>query len=436
MILGFGIDLTDVARIKKLIENPKFIKRVFTEEEIKYCEARGKQRAQSFAARFSIKEAFLKALGTGLRGGKLKEIEVINDDLGKPVLELSGYFAHYAKKIGVKNIHISISHLKEYAMAEVIIENDNFGKLKGSCSLNKNENSQLKPSLEVLKSWQSQGVLVTKNLVKDILITRNYLAHKGTCGKVLVIAGSLGFTGAAALSSFASVKTGAGLVTLLTSPNVQSILAIKLNEVMVQSADKLEKILERSEKTDALAIGPGFGTDDERLKICRSVIKNIEKPIVIDADALTSLVGHTKILSLMDCNKILTPHVGEFARLTGCDVDYINNNRAEVAKKYALAWNCVLVLKGAGTIIATPNGELYINTSGNAAMATGGSGDVLTGILVALLAQGMNVKDAAIAGVFMHGLAGEIASKGQIGLAAGEISLSLPEAREVIERND
>lgn len=434
MILGFGVDLTNVKRIEKLIENPKFINRVFTKEEIKYCEARGVQKAQSFAARFSVKEAFLKAIGTGLRGGKLVEIEVINNELGKPSLTLTGYFAKYTKDNGMKNIHVSISHLKEYALAEVIIEDEwtnNLNRIRPD-----KENNKLKPPIDVLKKWESQGVLVTKNLVKSFLVPRTYLAHKGMCGKVLLIAGSLGFTGAAALSSFASIKTGAGLVTLLTSPEAQSILAIKLDEVMVQSANNLETILDWTKKVDALAIGPGFGLKSERLKLCREVLLKVNKPIVIDADALTSLVGHTKLLSSMHSDKILTPHVGELSRLTGYDVNYINENRAEVAKKYASIWNCVLILKGAGTIIATSKGEVYLNTSGNSAMATGGSGDVLTGVLVSLLAQGMNVKEAAISGVFMHGLAGEIASKDRIGLAAGEISLALPEAREVIESND
>lgn len=434
MILGFGVDLTNVARIEKLIENPKFINRVFTKEETKYCEARGVQKAQSFAARFSVKEAFLKAIGTGLRGGKLVEIEVINDELGKPSLNLFGYFAKYTKEKGMTNIHVSISHLQEYALAEVIIEDNSANNLEAPFS--NLVNDKLKTPIDVLESWADQGVLVTKSFVKRILAPRTYLAHKGMCGKVLVVAGSPGFTGAAALSSFASVKTGAGLVTLVTMPETQSILAIKLDEVMVQSAASLEPILEWTKKVEALAIGPGFGTGSDRKKLCRDIMMNANKSIVIDADALTSLVGHTELLNLMHGDKILTPHVGELARLTGFDVSYINENRAEIAKKYAIAWNCVLVLKGAGSIIATPKGEVYINTSGNSAMATGGSGDVLTGILVALLAQGMSVKDAAIAGVFMHGLAGEIASKDRIGLAAGEISLALPEAREVIEGND
>ena len=185
-----------------------------------------------------------------------------------------------------------------------------------------------------------------------------------------------------------------------------------------------------------MAIGPGLGTSGSTVEVIREILQSVEVPVIIDADALTALQGHVGILNTMRAPKVLTPHPGELGRLLDLEAAEVDARRLELAGKYAAEWDAVLVLKGAPTIIGCPDGNVYINTTGNSAMATGGSGDVLTGIIAGLAAQGISVQEAALAGVYMHGLAGDLASKGIIGMAAGEISQYLPQARRIIEQGE
>jgi NAD(P)H-hydrate epimerase len=269
-------------------------------------------------------------------------------------------------------------------------------------------------------------------------------AHKGSAGRVTLAAGSCGYVGAAALSSFAAVKGGAGLVTLLTPENTREVLAIKLTEVMVKglpcsetdnrllTEEALDIVSEALDKADVLAIGPGFGVSEETGSLIREILVTVAVPSVIDADAITALKDHTELLSHMLAEKVLTPHPGEMARITGIRVSEIEKNRVEVARLYAEKWQAVVVLKGVPTVVALPDGTVYLNTAGTPAMATGGSGDVLTGLIAALIGQGLTVADAAVAGVYLHGLAGELAARGSVGLAASELLQMLPEARRQV----
>ncbi len=295
----------------------------------------------------------------------------------------------------------------------------------------------------LLKEAAGNRILLTKELVKALLPDRPKNAHKGSAGRVMVVAGSCGYVGAAALSSFAAVKGGAGLVTLLTPENTREILAIKLTEVMVKglpvSNDRLvmeeamEVVSEALEKADVLAIGPGFGVSEETGSLIREILVTTAVPCVIDADAITALKDHTELLSHMLAEKVLTPHPGEMARITGIRISEIEKNRVEVARLYAEKWQAVIVLKGVPTVIALPDGTVYLNTTGTPAMATGGSGDVLTGLIAALIGQGLTVADAAVSGVYLHGLAGELAAKGSVGLAASEFLVMIPEARNQVK---
>ena len=293
----------------------------------------------------------------------------------------------------------------------------------------------------LLKEAEGNRTLITKELVKTMLPDRPKNAHKGNAGRVTVAAGSYGYVGAAALSSFAAVKGGAGLVTLLTPENTREVLAIKLTEVMVKglpvsedrlvTEEALEVVSEALDKADVLAIGPGFGLSEETGSLIREILVTTAVPCVIDADAITALKDHTELLSHMLAEKVLTPHPGEMARITGIRISEIEKNRVEVARLYAEKWQAVIVLKGVPTVIALPDGTVYLNTTGTPAMATGGSGDVLTGLIAALIGQGLTVADAAVAGVYLHGLAGELAAKGSIGIAATELLQMLPEARKL-----
>lgn len=285
---------------------------------------------------------------------------------------------------------------------------------------------------------QGKCYYLTEQIVKELLPLRKPDAHKGDAGRVTVAAGSPGFTGAAAMAAYAAVKGGAGLVNLLTPMSARDILSIKLTEVMVSGltetspgilgTDALEELLAKADKADVLAIGPGLGTSEATAEVIRKTLERTETPVVIDADALTALKEHTEILAQMQAPKVLTPHPGEMARLTGLTIEELAVAPVELAVKYAAQWQAVVVLKGAPTVIACPDGAVYINSTGCNAMATGGSGDVLTGLIAALAAQGISLQEAALCGVYLHGLAGTMASDNTVGLAANEIAVALPSA--------
>ena len=237
------------------------------------------------------------------------------------------------------------------------------------------------------------------------------------------------------------MKAGAGLVSLYTPLSSRDVLAIKLTEVMVHGLlERMPGILgggaasdvaSSAEAADVLAIGPGLGTSESTQEAVRTILQKITTPVVIDADALTALAGHTEILAAMQAQKVLTPHPGEMARLTGLEIAEIEADRINVAKKYAEQWQAIVVLKGAPTVIGCPNGTVYVNSTGNSSLATGGSGDVLTGIIAGLAAQEISLQEAAICGVYLHGLAAELTGI-DIGLAAGELAALLPQVREQV----
>ena len=295
--------------------------------------------------------------------------------------------------------------------------------------------------VKLVDEYQSSKYRLTDEIVRELLPLRKANAHKGDAGRVVICAGSPGYTGAAALASAAAVKAGAGLVSLYTPLSSRDVLAIKLTEVMVHGLlERMPGILgggaagdvvKNAEAADVLAIGPGLGTSEGTQDVVRTILQKVTTPVVIDADALTALAGHTEILAAMQAEKVLTPHPGEMARLTGLEIAEIEADRINVAKKYAEEWKAIVVLKGAPTVIACPNGTVYVNSTGNSSLATGGSGDVLTGIIAGLAAQEITLQEAAICGVYLHGLAAELTGV-DIGLAAGELAAYLPQAREQV----
>lgn len=295
--------------------------------------------------------------------------------------------------------------------------------------------------VKLVEEYQSDKYRLTDEIVRELLPLRKANAHKGDAGRVVICAGSPGYTGAAALASDAAVKAGAGLVSLYTPLSSRDVLAIKLTEVMVHGLlERMPGILgggaasdvaSSAEAADVLAIGPGLGTSESTQEAVRTILQKITTPVVIDADALTALAGHTEILPAMQAQKVLTPHPGEMARLTGLEIAEIEADRINVAKKYAEEWQAIVVLKGAPTVIGCPNGTVYVNSTGNSSLATGGSGDVLTGIIAGLAAQEISLQEAAICGVYLHGLAAELTGI-DIGLAAGELAALLPQAREQV----
>jgi ADP-dependent NAD(P)H-hydrate dehydratase len=266
-------------------------------------------------------------------------------------------------------------------------------------------------------------------------------SNKGLFGSVLVVAGSRGMAGAAALCGAAALRSGAGLVRIGTPAEVQPTVAsfepsymaypLPCDENGGLHFEKAQAVLERLIQTSSVvAVGPGLGQSDDIRQLVKFLIKSTSKPLVIDADGLNALVGQTELLSERTHPTIVTPHPGEFARLTGATIADVQSDRIGRATRLAaLSGSLIVVLKGAGTVV-TDGKRYYINTTGNPGMATGGTGDVLTGVIAALLAQNVKPFEAAQLGVFIHGLAGDVArdQNGEIGLIAGDLVDALPDA--------
>jgi NAD(P)H-hydrate epimerase len=275
---------------------------------------------------------------------------------------------------------------------------------------------------------------------------RPAFSHKGSYGRVLVVAGSTGMTGAAALASEAALRAGAGLVTLATPKHLNPILEGLLPEVMTLplpetdvgslAASATAPILEFAEKTKSiLAIGPGLSQYPETVSLVHQLIREnreqrIDLRMVIDADGLNALAQDRETLSRLNSEAVLTPHPGEMARLTNTAVPTLEADRIGTAQQFASEHGVTLVFKGAPTVTSDPNGNLWINSTGNPGMATGGMGDVLTGVIAGLMAQGIPSESAAALGVYLHGLSGDIAAErfGKHGLIASDVLKTVPEA--------
>lgn len=265
-------------------------------------------------------------------------------------------------------------------------------------------------------------------------------AHKGTSGRLFVLGGSLGMAGAAVMNAEAALRSGCGLVSVMVPSDIYVPVASQITEGMVLPGsatpdgrlceENIPAILERGEKADALLFGSGMGNCDDTRSILRALVKQSEKPLVIDADGINILSGHIDILELCTRPCVLTPHTGEMSRLCGISPAEVEKNRLEVASRFAKEHGCVVVLKGPATVTASPEGEIFLNTTGNPGMATGGSGDVLSGVIGAFLARGIAPYAAAAAAVYIHGLAGDLAAEAlsQYGMIATDIVRYLPKA--------
>lgn len=267
--------------------------------------------------------------------------------------------------------------------------------------------------------------------IKRIFRPRNRFAHKGTFGHALIAGGSYGKIGAIVLATSACLRSGAGLVTTYVPSCGYHILQIKAPEAMTLT-DKAEKALSQPppemDRFSALGVGPGMGLSEETGQVLKYIISHCKKPMVLDADALNSLAAQPELLTQLFQNTILTPHPKEFERLFGASTN--DFEQIYLAKNKAAELRVIIVLKGHHTLIALPDGRAYFNTTGNAGMAKGGSGDVLTGILTGLLAQGYAPADAAVLGVYLHGCAGDSAAEqlGREAMTAGDLVTHLSDA--------
>lgn len=281
--------------------------------------------------------------------------------------------------------------------------------------------------------------LMTRLEARRLLPRRAADAHKALVGRVLVVGGSPGLSGAPALAGLAAVRTGAGLVTVALPRGLNPSLEAKLTDVMTLPCAEAAggglalaaetEILAAARRTDVWAIGPGLGRDPEALRLARHLVGKFPGPVVVDADGLAALAGEPWKRPHGAPPAVLTPHPGEMARLLGQE-RVRPDERCEAARRYASEHGCVVVLKGVPTITAAPDGRLWLNPTGNAGLATGGSGDVLTGVVAALLGQGLSPLDAARLGAFLHGHAADLAlsALGETGLAPPDVIDALPQA--------
>lgn len=293
---------------------------------------------------------------------------------------------------------------------------------------------------EIALESQNLQVNVTDNeFVRSVIPKRRNNSQKGDYGKLLIIAGSRGMTGAAYMASEAALKSGAGLITLASCECVNDILEEKTTEVMTLPLDDIDghiaysavsAILPRLDKVGAVLIGPGLGRSNDASEIVRAVLKNGRVPVIVDADAINAVAKNKSLLSECACEIVFTPHAMEMSRLTGLDIEYIEENRLEVSREFSEENGAVLLLKGHHTIVTDTALTQYINTTGNPGLASGGSGDVLAGITAALIARGAECAKAAAAAAYIHGLAGDIAAEkyGQESMSAGDVLECLPEA--------
>jgi NAD(P)H-hydrate epimerase len=282
--------------------------------------------------------------------------------------------------------------------------------------------------------------LLVQDEIKWLVPIREPDTHKGTYGHLLAMAGSRGKTGAAILACRAAMRAGAGLTTLAGPRALNDIFASSLVEVMTEplgdnGCETIETLSEQEwrrllERKDAFLFGPGIGVSEATHSALRWLLSNLELPWVIDADGLNNLALEIDRLRHAKMAPILTPHPGEMARLIGKDTATVNQDRIGIARSFAVANRCHIVLKGARTVIATPDGKVFINSTGNPGMASGGMGDVLAGMLGALLGQGLAPEDAMKLGVYLHGFAADCvaAEKGEIGLIASDVIEELPNA--------
>lgn len=286
---------------------------------------------------------------------------------------------------------------------------------------------------------QPRTELLEEEQIRRLIPHREPDTHKGTYGHLLVMAGSRGKTGAAILACRAAMRVGAGLVTLAAPRSLNDIFATSLVEVMTEplrddAHEDMELLAEEDwryllGKKSAFLFGPGIGVKDSARGAVRWLLRNLEIPWVIDADGLNNLAAEVERLRGAKIAPVLTPHPGEMARLIGGKTSAVNQDRVGVARSFARENRCYLVLKGARTVIATPEGKAYINPTGNPGMASGGMGDVLAGILAGLLAQGFKVEEALKLGVFLHGFVGDrlAEARGGIGLIASDVLEGLPQ---------
>ncbi len=409
-----GIDVIEISRFRDMKNLEMFIRRVFTDGETEYftSKAAAKKFYESVAGHFAAKEAFSKALGTGVRNFDMSDIEICHDELGMPYIKFGGVRI---------NASVSISHSDTVAVAAVYISEN----IPGT-------------GLPFYEGVDYYARLIPRRAPE---------ANKGDCGKVMIVGGSPGMSGAPCLAALGALRCGSGLVTVGVPKSQQPIAAVKLTEAMTAplpelsdgtlSLDALGEIKRRLSRADVCVFGPGLSRNGDMPKLIDSLL-NGSTDMVLDADALNVISENLDILrkhkNRMSCSVVITPHPGEMSRLTGEPIEAVQNDRSGVAAEFAKEYGVTVVLKGKDTVIASPSGKLRVNNSGSEAMASGGMGDALSGIIGSLMGQGLESFDAAVLGSFVHGAAGDLArcDIGDRGILATDLCERIPKALRMI----
>jgi len=299
---------------------------------------------------------------------------------------------------------------------------------------------------DVIESFDIKENLMTPEMIAAMLPARKPDGHKGDFGKLFILAGSTGLTGAAAMAAEASARSGLGLVTVGCPHSLNPILEIKLTEAMTYPLPDVGKrgalakrglgeIRKKIAENDAVIIGPGIGRHFETSELIRRLAPSIHKPAIIDADGLNAFEKDRSAFEADHAGLVLTPHPGEFKRLIDGDIPDDLSGKFDLIREYARKYKAVIVYKGSPSVVVDIDGQLYLNPTGNDGMATGGTGDVLSGIIGSLLAQGVSPLESAVCGSFIHGLAGDLAASeyGQRSLIASDLIEFLPDAFKIIE---
>jgi holo-[acyl-carrier-protein] synthase len=418
-----GVDVAAIPRIAEAQKRfgDRFLHKFLSDREIAYCAG----SVDRWAGRWAAKEAIGKAMATGVARPRMRDVEILPSDDGRPHVQVAP-----DTTLTGREIDVSIAHDGHFAVAVAVIPDA--------------------PSIPTARAGSISLPLVGRvgegvSTIPDgfRLPERPRDGHKGTFGTVVVLAGSQGYTGAAYLTSMGAARSGAGIVRLMVAQSIYPILAEKCTEVVVGPVQEISPgVVGHSALSAALRgftgaaagiIGPGIGRDASTRRLIEDLIPRVTAPLVLDADALNLLSEHRSVIARLPPTIVLTPHPAEFGRLANLETAAVQKDRRTVASRFAKMWNKVVVLKGAGTVIAAPDGRITLNPIATPALASGGTGDVLAGLIGGLMAQKLPPFEAAVTAVHLHGLAGmELeASIGQAGVLASDL---LPQIPRVMER--
>lgn len=390
--LRIGVDVCPVERIAQAVERggDRLLEKIYTAAELEYCAG----RPERLAGRWAAKEAVLKCLDRNVASLAKREIEILPNPQGAPVVRLAGEGAPW-------QVEVTITHDAGLAIGSAI--------LVGPAAPRFLE----RPAGFALPDRPEDG-------------------HKGTFGLVTVVAGSYGFTGAAYLCATAAARIGAGTVRLNVARTVYPILAVKCTEVMAAPIDEAapgvlggqaatQELIELIAQAKVALIGPGLGQDPRTQVLVEHLVEAAVRAAVIDADGLNALAADRSRLRHLREEHVITPHPGEMGRLLDQPISEVQRDRVETARRAAGSWGCVVVLKGAHTVVAAPDGRVSVDPHAVSALGTGGSGDVLGGLVAGLQSQGAPSFEAAVSGVYVHAAAGRRLAARQGTLLASDL---------------